>query len=292
MQVFYTHWTLPRRVPGARYVFDWPSKACELLAWALSTTLAARNVGPVRIVTDAVGAEELAWIGLPATLSVVLSDETMRPLAAYWTAGKLVTYQTMLTGGPSVHLDADVFVTRPLPQAFLASTLGVQSVEPLDEPHYAGYYLPTIRALEAAITVPSVWKHDRARPLRERPAYNMGVVVAGGWGKRALFDAAALGLSVLRQAAEEAPSLPSSNVCVTAEQYVFAAHAREMGVPVTTLLPTPASTPQGNAAAEQLGYVHLFGDAKRSPVAHARLVARAKVECPILAARILQRYPL
>ncbi|MCA0268456.1 MAG: hypothetical protein LCH53_04445 [Bacteroidetes bacterium] len=289
-RAFYTHWTLPRRTPGSGYEHDWPTRAHAYLAWALSTTLAARHVGPVEIMTDAEGADDLAWIGLPAMLRVGLGDD-LRPLVRFWTAGKLATYGlASQIADTFVHLDNDVFLTQPLPDAIWAQTLGVQSVEPLTLPNYAGYYLPTMEALEARFDVP-IWAMDTAARLEDRPAYNLGLLVANDAGRSVLADTATHGLAMLFMAAELATDLPPSNVCVVAEQYTFGAVARVRGVPVTPLIPD-AATPDGQAHAARLGYVHLFGAAKRDAAALDRLVRRARRECPNAYQRIVSRFPL
>jgi len=62
-------------------------------------------------------------------------------------------------------------------------------------------------------------------------------------------------------------------------------------VPVTPLIPD-AATPDGQAHAARLGYVHLFGAAKRDAAALDRLVRRARRECPNAYQRIVSRFPL
>lgn len=136
MRAVWSFWSKP--YPAHAH---WPSEFDYLLSWALSVQEASRHYPDTWLYTDDKGARYLVdMLGL--SFKHVRTD--LNSLADHdpdwWALGKIHTYR--LQDKPFIHLDNDVFLWLPLPEALLQADVVAQDPEPFTPG--AAYYQPEI----------------------------------------------------------------------------------------------------------------------------------------------------
>lgn len=267
----------------------WGSETNHLLAWALSVREASRHYPDTALVTDDAGARLLVdGLGLEFG-SVSLSLNGLRDCdPSWWSMGKLVAVAEQEE--PFVHLDADVFLWRPLPAALTAAPVFAQNPEPFAQA--SSWYDPSaFEAVLAGGRLPAEWGWYRRAAVPRGEC--CGIV--GGTRLDFLHHWAAEGLATVREPANQAglALLDRPPLTITVEQYLLAAcvehHRGRAGSPyrdvdVAYLFESWAAAGNERRAAE-VGFTHLIADTKRDPANAARLDRRVRTDHPDLYAR-------
>jgi len=106
----------------------WCNPLHHLLAWGLSVRTASRHYPETVLVTDLAGKELLVdRLGLPFVHVSTALEQLSHADPGWWALGKLLAYS--LQDQPFVHLDADVFLWKPLPRHLLHAQVFTQNVE-------------------------------------------------------------------------------------------------------------------------------------------------------------------
>lgn len=250
MKVVYSHWSAPRF-----FSVD------QRIILALSVTLARRHYDRVELITDEPGIRTIAAMGLPFTrTSTHLQGLDMPPTA--WAAGKLRAYS--LQWEPFIHVDADVFLFRRLPEHLEQVDVLTQSPEPVEM--YAKALAATPQHHVERLTLPRAqWR-----------AYNAGIL--GGRHVDFLREYAIEALRAIR----DSPGFRPAAMTVY-EQAFLGRHAHDRGVRVETLLTHPEE-------ADGLGYAHLMGR-KGAAECMRRVRERLQREDPALFERVVLSRP-
>jgi hypothetical protein len=125
MHAVWSFWSEPyRRSRG----HGWREPRHHWLAWALSVSLARQHFDTLQLVTDAFGKAMLVdELGLPFDKVETDLDDLAEVDPEWWALGKLAAYSRQ--NRPFVHLDADVFLWKPLPSRLLAAPVFAQCPE-------------------------------------------------------------------------------------------------------------------------------------------------------------------
>lgn len=281
MRAVWSFWSEPYRAGrGSRWLSDYHAR----LAWGLSFALARRHFSETVLVTDDDGAELLTNRLQLSFDSVSLELNALRNRDPdWWALGKLYAYR--LQTEPFVHIDADVFLWKPLPTKLITAPLFAQSPEVFD-PEQAGWY--PLRAVEHTFVgggwLPAEWK---AYSAQTGPLCAACCGIVGGTDVALLREYAELGIRVV-EAPENAAGWATwadKGYCnVLAEQFLLNAVAAARGVPISYLFTSDAEA-YDDARAEAAGYTHLIGGAKRNAELMADLAARVRADFPVLAER-------
>jgi hypothetical protein len=249
MKIVQTFWAA-RAGDMREFKCGWWSTAHHYYSWILSAGQARKAYGNVHLVADSRAADVLRRvIGIPFD-SVDTSLDGYGGPAGLWSAAKVRTYS--LQKEPFIHVDADVFLWKKLPDfAESAPVLG-QAIEHVRNVDYdTTYRRPMAFALANGLTKPpSCWS---------RNCYN--AVNCGVFGGH---DLAAIGHYcgvVDRLMSENAafwggmglPVLERMNFLV--EQYTAFAAVEEAGAELVTLFD---SVHDAESRAREIGYTHVM----------------------------------
>lgn len=273
----------------------WLSPRHHLFAWALSFEAARRHYPETCLVTDDEGARLLVdQLGLPfGHVSTALNDlKDADP--GWWSLGKLRAYRAQ--SAPFVHLDADVFLWKPLPERLERAAVFAQSPEPFRPG--ASCYRPAL--VERALGYPErgwlppewVWFRRRRRQRGD---------CCGIFGGARLDFIRHYADSALRLIDDPANGpgwarfddkvgnmiLPEQYFLSACVDYHRAAPDSPFGgVRIEHLFVNPSDAHDPERVKEA-GYTHLIGDAKRNPAGAERLENRLRRDHPELHARCL-----
>jgi hypothetical protein len=128
MRAVWSLWTLPHRVHRG---FPWFSERHHLFSWILSVETARQHFADRALYTDDEGAALLVdGLQLPFTEISTSLNELKDQDPDWWMLGKLHTYQQQQT--PFVHLDADVYLWKALPERLMTAPVLAQNPEGSD----------------------------------------------------------------------------------------------------------------------------------------------------------------
>lgn len=257
MRIVQTFWTAGRN--PLEHGFGWLRPEYNLMAWALSCLCLRKYYDEVALYTDEQGKHILIdLLHLPYTEVHVVYDETLCP-PQHWSYAKIKTYS--LQTKPFLHIDADIFLFKPIAEDIAGAPLIAQSKET-----GTAYYRQMMDRLlgESALELPQYIKEG----LKEASiaSYNMGLF--GGND-----------MAFIQAYCKEALAVCDKNkaICVNGnfnllfEQMLFAYKAKEENVPVSTIFPqvfndngyTAADFCQLNRHNEK-GFFHLLGGHKKN----------------------------
>jgi hypothetical protein len=268
----------------------WLTQKHHLLSWLLSFESARRFYPETQLITDDAGARLLVdELGL----SFEHVSTALNSLAAHdpdwWALGKLYAYHEQTE--PFVHIDADVFLWKPLPDRLAEAGVFAQNPEPFLPG--ASHYRP--ESIEHALTLhthgwlPEEWVwFRRARHDRQRGEC---CGIFGGTRTDFIRHYSGLGLRLANDPANRRGwALVTNKVdsMLLLEQYMLAAcieyHAATPTSPFTDVRLaylfnsfTEAFNPD---CAARVGYTHLIGDAKRNAAIADRLESRVWRDYP------------
>lgn len=285
MRAVWSFWSRPFQ---AQKHALWRTPMHHLLAWGLSVQKASKHYPETVLVTDAAG-KRLLVDQLDIPFRHVTTDlDRLRDIDPAWfSLGKLVAYS--IQDQPFLHIDADVFLWKPLPSHATQAAVIAQC----PEFHAHGLDSP-LRRMEDVFTahkakLPIEWEWTRAREeacLREE---NCGIVGGSNVGFLRYYARTAIDLVL---APENAPAWSSVgdrypfNWCI--EQFVLAAcvdfhrfHSASPyhGVRVNYLFSSVEEACDINRAA-RVGFTHLWGGAKSHPAVGKLLQERVRRENP------------
>jgi hypothetical protein len=256
----------------------WLDDEFHMLSWVLSLATASSLFRKSVLVTDTPGAKLLVD-GLELPFAKVSTDlDCLSPsLRDWWVLGKLRAFRDQPE--PFLHLDSDVYLWEPLPPALTRADIITQNPEPapIDD---GTYYKPT--------RIARAFDQNRA----ELPAFVTSYMQEG---QNVAFCTGIFGgsaLSVIHRFAGEAEHLVSNPMNARAwkglndplahsvyiEQYLLAAllaeeqRRRKPALKVGHLF-TSQHDAFSERVADQVGFTHLIGEAKRCPILK-ELVAR------------------
>lgn len=125
MKYIQTFWTAGQDPLG--YGFGWSHPEYNLMSWALSCLSLREHYNNVELYTDSVGYHILIEVlGLPYTKTHVVFDD-FKCLPHHWALSKIKTYSIQTE--PFIHVDGDVYISKPLPKYVENASLIVQNEE-------------------------------------------------------------------------------------------------------------------------------------------------------------------
>lgn len=284
MRIVQTFWTAGRN--PLEHGFGWVRPEYNLMAWALSCLCLRKYYDEVALYTDEQGKHILIdLLHLPYTEVHACYDETLC-LPQHWSYAKIKTYS--LQTKPFMHIDADIFLFKPIAEEVANAPLIAQSKE-----IGTTYYRQMMDRLleESALELPLYIREG----LKEESiaSYNMGLF--GGSD-----------LEFIHTYSEEALTLCDRNkgICSNGnfnllfEQMLFAYKARKEGKQVSTICPKVYND-NGYTSEEfcQLNrydkkwFFHLLGGHKRNPEVIERFVETFITLYPDYYKLILSLYP-
>lgn len=272
----------------------WASELHHWLAWKLSVETARQHYPDTWLYTDDAGADILVGqLGLPFVhVSTALNAlDSCDP--NWWALGKVYAYS--LQTAPFVHIDADVFLWKPLPGRLVRAAIFAQNPEPFVPGR--SWHHPEVweRVLgdqpQGWLPVEWLWYRQRAPAQRTECC---GIL--GGTQLPFIRHYARQALRLVMEPGNQAglrrlDDRPWHMILV--EQYLLAAcvefYRRRVGSPfgridIAYLFETDAAA-WNRKRLMQAGYTHLISGAKRDPVFAQRLQARVQREYPDYYAR-------
>jgi hypothetical protein len=285
VRAVWSFWTKPFYAHHRRV---WLSDFHHLLAWVLSVGAARRHYPDTALITDELGARLLAdRLGLPFDHVSTGLAELRDADPQWWVLGKLWAYRAQ--DRAFLHIDNDVFLWNPLPEALTQAPVFAQNPEwfPIAD---GSWYRP--EAYDHAIRAGGGWVPDewsRAVAARRNRAVCCGFL--GGNAVDFLRYYAGTAMRMIRHPANQAAwagfgSTVSDNILI--EQYLLAAcidyhrkrgRSEYRGANIRYLFRSSREAFNGFAAA-RAGYTHLIGAAKNNPALARRLEERVARDYP------------
>lgn len=257
MRIVQTFWTAGRN--PLEYSFGWLRPEYNLMSWVLSCQCLRMYYDEVALYTDKQGKQALIdYLHLPYTEVHVVYDETLC-LPQHWSYAKIKTYS--LQTKPFLHVDADMFLFKPIAAEVAKAPLIAQSKEV-----GTAYYRQMMDLLlkESALELPQYLKEG----LNEESiaSYNMGLFGGNDMAFIHAYCKEALAVCDVNKTI-----CRNGNFNLLFEQMLFAYKAKEEKVPVSTMFPqvfndngyTVAGFCQLNRYDEK-GFFHLLGGHKRN----------------------------
>jgi hypothetical protein len=283
MRAVWSFWSRPFE---AHTGSPWCEPLHHLLAWGLSLAAARRHYPETVLVTDRVGKKLLVdTLGLPFTEVTTELEQLDHADPDWWALGKLLAYS--IQSSPFVHIDADAFLWKQLPQEVEEAAVFAQC------PEFHHRSDRSFRDIDQAFSgfhkasLPVEWEWAASRDDAFFREENCGIV--GGYRVDFLRHYASTAMDLLlhpRNAGAWAGLRHKSNQAI--EQFFLAAcvdfhryrpDSPYRGVRVKYLFPSWDEAMNPNCAT-RAGFTHLLGDAKFSPVVGRRLEERVKRDDP------------
>lgn len=283
LRAVWSFWSKPYQAHHHRL---WFSEKHHLLAWILSFGLARQHHPETVLVTDDPGARLLVdGLGLEFDSVSTELNQLRDHDPDWWVLGKLWAYRQQTK--PFVHIDSDVFLWKALPKSLTKAPVLTQSPEYFifgDNNASTWWYRPEIYTQEVEMRngwLPLEWLWYLAH--QRNLAFNTGII--GGQQIAFIQHYADLALKIaLNPRNQNAFSVMDNKTadCILIEQYFLAACCEyhrnhtsssfeEVNIQCLFKSPEEAYRP---GKAEQLGYTHLIGYAKRDQVLAHRLEKR------------------
>lgn len=285
MRCVWSFWSKPFR---AYYSNVWCKPLHHLLAWGLSVRTASHHYPETVLVTDLAGKELLVdRLGLRFVHVSTELEQLNGVDPGWWALGKLVAYSVQ--EHPFVHLDADVFLWKPLPGHLLHAPIFTQNAESYRQ-RESGYHPEVVEQAFAqrCLSLPVEWEWTRSNrnPI---PAEVCGIFGGSHIPFIRHYAQTAVEL-VQREENAGAWSLVSfkQDFNIVLEQFFIAAcveyHAEHRGSPfrevrVEHLFPTSDAPYEPNYAA-RVGFTHLIAGGKGHAGVARRLEERLWREDP------------
>jgi hypothetical protein len=288
-------WSFWSKPFGAGKGWRWRDPIHHLLAWGLSLRLARAHYPETVLVTDSEGKALLVdRLGLDFGHVSTELDRLPGDRRDLWMLGKLVAYS--LQDRPFVHLDADVFLWRPLPPRLAAAPVLAQH----PENHGAGQWCGP-RVIEdafgrAGLRVPAELEWARSQSTRRYREANCGILGGTSASFISYYAKLALDLVLNPRYAPAWASIPDREpLNTTVEQFLLTAcadyHRSDpaspyRGICLRYLFPSAGDAFDSGLAA-LAGFTHLMAEAKQNADVTTRLERRLRSEDPDYYARCL-----
>ncbi len=280
MRAVWSFWSKPFRDGTA---WAWYQPLHHLLAWGLSLRVARRHYPETMLITDSPGKALLVDdLGLSFTHVSTELDRLRDEDPALWSLGKLVAYS--LQEEPFVHLDADVFLWRPLPDRLITAQVLAQHPEYWSDE--GRQWRP--RTIENAfaqdgLTLPAEWEWARSHWGHAMHLANCGIVGGTNLDFIRYYARLALDLVMNPRCSAVWERIPSKEgLAPIIEQFTLSAclefhrsHPESpfRGVHFTYLFPSSEAA-FDSTNATRLGFTHLMGDTKSNERIARRLEDR------------------
>jgi hypothetical protein len=275
MNIVWSFWSQPF---FEYYKESWYSPRHHLMSWILSVKSAQQFYPDIYLHTDVRGKELLVdTLGLEFKKVFLTLEDIDKKHSRWWALGKLYTY--LQQEEPFIHLDSDVYLSKPLSASLTAASLLVQNEEQVkifskSMGWYKPYQLHKILELTKG-DFPEEWKwaidHDQAI------AYNCGIV--GGQDVEFIKNYAQKAIDFIENKKNDMSWEIFSKLHgyrhawlnILVEQYYLAACSRKKNEEmqsegsafnVRTLIDDP-SIPITSEFNNELGYTHLLGENKK-----------------------------
>lgn len=283
MRIVQTFWSAGRN--PLEHGFGWLRPEYNLMSWALSCLCLRKYYDEVALYTDEQGKRVLIdLLHLPYTEVNVVYDETLC-LPQHWAYAKIKTYS--LQTKPFLHIDGDIFLSKPIPEDVINAPLIAQNRE-IGTMYYKRMMDRILQ--ESAIKLPQYIEDG----LKEESiaSYNMGIF--GGND-----------LKFIGEFCKEAMALCDSNkdTCTDGnfnllfEQMLFAHKVARKELNVSTIIPKIFND-NGYTVGEfcDLGnpekwFFHLLGGHKRNTEVIESLVRTVIILHPDWYRRIILLFP-
>jgi hypothetical protein len=288
MKAVWSFWTKPY---VAHRRSSWPSDKHHWLAWVLSVETAKQHYPETWLVTDDAGARMLVD-GLGLQFAHVSTD--LNALAQHdpdwWALGKIYAYR--LQTEPFVHLDADAFLWKRLPQRLESADVFAQNPEPIwsGTPYYQPERLERVLSATSGGWLPDEWMWYR-RAIPHQRSICCGLFGGNRIDFISRFAEASLRLVNDPSNQRALQSLPNKQIhTLLIEQYLLAAFveyykasaALPFGSVRIEYLFNSMADPWNPERAAQTGFTHLLANAKRNPRLADRLENRVRRDYPEL----------
>lgn len=166
MRIVQTFWSAGRN--PLEFSFGWLRPEYNLMSWALSCLSLRKYYDEVALYTDEQGKHVLIdLLHLPYTEVNVVYDETLC-LPQHWAYAKVKTYS--LQTKPFLHVDGDIFLTKPIPDSVSCAQLIAQNRE-IGTQYYKRMMDRILR--EPAIKLPKYIEDGLKK--ESIASYNMGI---------------------------------------------------------------------------------------------------------------------
>ncbi len=241
----------------------WTHPEYNLMSWALSCCSLREHYDQVELYTDQRGYEVLIdKLHLPYTDVHVVYDDSLC-LPQHWAYAKIKTYSMQTE--PFLHVDGDIYISRPFEEDVLEAGLVVQNEE-IGTAYYRNM-------LDAILRIPGVWLPDYVRSVlgdELLPSYNMGVF--GGSDLRFIHDYCDEAKRFLEKNRLNDSGNPCSRVdCnVFFEQMLFAIYAKTVGKDIARVIKRAVADNGYTrrdfcdvAKFHEKGFFHILGGHKR-----------------------------
>jgi hypothetical protein len=292
MVAVWSFWTKPFK---CHHATAWASEKHHLLSWVLSVESARRHYSRTSLYTDDEGAALLiTGIGLEFDHVSTDLNRLHKHDSEWWMLGKLYTYRAQML--PFVHLDADVFLWRSLPERLHAAPVFAQHPEQFSFEDQRWY---RTQLYEAAVRSAGGWLPEEWYWYTSQKGNE--AVCCGFLGTTRVEFVNYYADQAIRtiehptnQAAWSQFNKIQDNILL--EQYFLAACLRYHknhsgsgfdGIWVEHLFDSMAAAYESQDALH-LGYTHLIADAKANPILAHRLEARVRRDYPAHYRRIIQ----
>ena len=227
MTVVQTFWTGKSQSPENES-FGWLRPEYHHMSWALSVNLLRRQHKDVVLYTDRKGEELLVKkLNLPYTDVKVVLDELNSYDPDLWALSKIQTYS--LQEEPFIHVDGDVFVWAPLPEALFESKLVAQNLE-----NGGQGYLDILKGLKSHLKY--FPKAVRRNADAEVYTYNAGIF--GGSDLEFYERYAREAFAFVKQNRSVIDKLPKTSFNIFLEQYLYYCMVKDEGRQVDCLFPS------------------------------------------------------
>jgi hypothetical protein len=264
----------------------WSKPLHHLLAWGLSLSTARRHYPDTGLVTDLAGKKLLVdALGLQFSSVSTELERLNKADPDWWALGKLIAYS--IQDAPFVHIDADVFLWKPLPEVVVNAPVLAQCPE-----HFGNRSDVCMRDIGNAFAdcgspLPIEWEWAMSKEDPVLRQANCGIVGGCNVDFLRYYAQTAVDL-VLRPPTAQAWARIAHKSNTALEQFFLTAcvdfhrHHPESpyrGVHFKYLFPSWEEASNPNSAT-RAGYTHLQFIAKANPAVGRRIEERVKREDP------------
>lgn len=284
MRAVWSFWSKPFYEGRGR---RWREPVHHLLAWGLSLRLARSHYPETILITDSPGKTLLInQLGLSFAHVSTELDRLHNEDSGWWALGKLVAYS--LQDKPFVHLDADVFLWRPLPGSITTAPVLAQHPENYHQAdQWSGPRIIEDAFEREALRLPVEWEWSRSLWGQHFREANCGIL--GGMNAGFIQYYARLALDLVlnpRHSTAWASISNKDSLNQIMEQFLLSACAEfhrsdpespHRGVYLRYLFSSIEDAMDPHRAA-RAGFTHLLGDAKQDANVAHRIEQRTQRE--------------
>jgi hypothetical protein len=263
-RAIYSHYSRPMLDKNVGNAIGWYSEKYFWIGFALSVHYARKTFKEIGFYTDYYG-DKMSWdFGIDFDWTKADFEQLDLP-ASLWSLPKIYAIRNEYQ--PFLHLDTDVFLTKPLPEHFLKAEVLVQSYEPLD--CYAFYERGWKLFLDGGFELSYDFLYGYAHRISP---VNNGIV---GGNNVDLFQAYCKDVIwMIETNKAKFVNNPIPEYCVTLEQWLLNVFCVRRGVKLQVLLNNLNSEPK------ELGYKHYLAHSKRKLTRCIEMEQRAKELIP------------